>query len=714
MHIELLDDCGFHWEDVEPHDPLSTIKADDLASWFWLWALERRKADALGADGLFLIHAHGRFTSGAHRQDLQGIEILKHIRLTPGLETVNTWHAIVYSFEPLEQILSRKPGSLILTSPGVTFLRLPAALALRNALVHAYSQKKWNSLSLTEILADLGMNNPAAPGDRTFRPYVASDYTPPDSAHQISNWWGIYEMYLAFSGIEFPEYSRPESLPEGVRNFVLRLDSKKARWLEASRVSSGAAEERLAEFTPVRLELTRTAAGKTIVYVDDEADNGWLHLLNDLLNQNVATPLCQTVVPYAEQLRLPDKTNDEKNYKLSVKELARWVNRQRPALLILDLRLLGAREAYQDPHEASGMDLAREVRRRNPYLPILLFTASNKAETLLISRSLDVDDYWMKPGLGEHRGLRSREDDLIALAAKLDALLGEDYSWLQRVAGELRAIEKRRDAHWWEQTVQWPGPEYQGASPTLDTQHPDKDIRKQVLSLLHPILYTTRIIFRLNEMFGQPARGAAKVGSSRYIPPESLVKTFRDALFNQVGQLIELVHDLSRDDPFGCRTSNGILGGYFDGAKASFVFRRRDWWAFRLFAFRNQHTHRSDGGSSATDNDVKTAISDLFAWLTIARIQVQPLPGDPAKEIANAMAATPKLIWRKGRLPEVYPVLRLDVGDPTGVITAKNSEVELARCGNELAVDSRFRDQFAMRPEFGPLVEKSWALLRGS
>jgi len=96
----------------------------------------------------------------------------------------------------------------------------------------------WGSLELPELLAQLAALYPATPTDRAFRPYVAADYMPPDSAHSLSNWWGVYEMFLALAGADFIEYSTPERLPPRVLDFVLRLESKKARWIAGSRVST--------------------------------------------------------------------------------------------------------------------------------------------------------------------------------------------------------------------------------------------------------------------------------------------------------------------------------------------------------------------------------------------------------------------------------------------------------------------------------------------
>jgi CheY-like chemotaxis protein len=679
-----------------------SIKDDDLDQWFWRWARNVRDSGIDKSDGIYLIHAHGRFTQGAHRQDLQGVELLKHIRLTPWLGVASTWHAIVYSFEPLEAILARRPGDLILTSPGVTFLQLPRAVDLQNGLIIAHPDKAWRSLNLPEILADLAKNHAAVPSQRNFRSYIAADYSPPGSAHQISNWWGIYEMFLAFSGVEHPEYAKPDLLPPSVREFVLRLNTKKAAWLEGTRPVSAAPPESLQQFRSELNRLILAAVGRTIVYVDDEANNGWLAFLGDLLNENPTSPACTIAVPEAGLLRLCDKRKELDAYKQQVDALAQWVNSNEPALLILDLRLLGSRESLAEPDDASGMDLARAVRSSNRYVPILLFTASNKAETLLISQSLDIDDYWMKPGMGEHRGLGAHEADLVALTRKLTTLLGEDYSWLQRVGREIVATRRSLKQHWWERTVRWPGPS-EIHPPQPDIQVPAPNVRDEVLRYIDSILYTARLIHRMRNAKNALTRSLA-AGTPPDALPDSVCERLCAALFNHIGQVIELVHDVSdkASDPFGSKSGNARIGGYFDSV---FVFRRGDWWAFYLFAWRNNFSHP---GAIAHFQDVKRAVSDLVAWLTCGRIQGRLLTRAHRDAIAARMLATP--LRSSGR---AFPVLRLMKNEREGWITVGTQSISCENPGGPLAQDGRFREQLAMRPEFDSLVKQSEQLFSG-
>lgn len=698
-HIEIIDNGALRWNGIdlaaEPL-PASTIHADDLDQWFWEWAraCARKDSGVFQQDGVFLIHANARFTPGASRQDLQGIELLKHIRLTRWLGPARTWHAIVYSFEPLVEILSRKPGDLILTSPGVTFLRLPEALSLGDALMRAYPREVWASLSLQEILARLPK---ASPRDRGFRRYIAGDYTPPDSAHSISNWWGIYEMWLAASGMEFPEYADSSRLPQGIRDFVLRLETKKADFLEGSREDPPDRDHLRKSLGSLLAALKKTSAQKAIVYVDDEASNGWTTVFEGILDGAEDCTL-HTIDRASLALPNPNNAGNRPAYRARIKEIARTINGENPQLLILDLRLRGNSEADQPPNKASGMDLARAVRSSNRYLPILLFTASNKAETLTVSGSLDIDNYWMKPGLGEHRSMRSREEDLFDLVKKLTVLLGDDYGWLQRISNAVDDIRAAKVGfHWWERKVRWPSPARQP-----DVQKGDSKRRTEVLEYLDSILYTVRMILKL--------QAASTVYLSPKIAPKSLDARLCAGLFNQIGQVVELVHDASdkKTDPAGgkfAKAGNGRIGGYKDDDKGLYVFRRQDWWAFYLFAWRNKLSHP---GSTTDLNEVKYAASDLVAWLTLAPPGIETAIPLTREEIAAEMLPLGPYLHHAR-----FPILRLDAQEPSTAVRVSGISVPTKEPTGILAQDHRFRKQLAMRPEFTELHAKSMQLLDG-
>ena len=624
LPVEVLDECQSHWCDAGFLQ--EDLVARSLEEWFWKWAEPRRAKYAGGARGILLIHANGLFTSSAaRRQSSEGVELLKHIRLTTWLGEMRKWHAIVYSFEPMEHILRRRPGNLILTSPGVTFLRLPEALDLESAI--RSRRPEFKDTNLTEILNSLATDYRAAPEEAAFRPFVACDYVPPDSEHELSNWWGIYKIYRGFyemqvagaGEVTFPEYEAPEWLPPAVAEFATCLESKKARYLDGGLFDAPPARSTEAGVVRALVGLEESARSKRVVYVDDEADNGWEVLLRRALTfrRSDAAPGGQVefIVPPGDQALLNlrgDARGVPDNRK--IQNLAQWIVAASPDLLVLDLRLLGRDEAAGNPKSASGMLVARQIRKMAPYLPVLLFTASNKAQTILVSRSLEIDDYWMKPGLGEHRSTLDAGQELEALADKIRVLLDGKYSWLGRVGEKVDEIAGKKDSHWWwEKPFTWPSPRQVGEigpNPIGQDSHlPQADCRRHVLNELRAILYTFRVLLRLRGEFGTV--------------PVLLEATLKSGICNRIGQVVERVHGLDRKDVFWKQLEfkstggNGRIGG-FRRKTGVFVFRRRDWWAFRLFALRNRAVHHNPK-VQISDQEIMLAVSDLVAWLAAAQ-----------------------------------------------------------------------------------------------
>jgi hypothetical protein len=81
---------------------------------------------------LLVVYAHARLTVHAFRQDYEGIELLKHLRVakTDALGDLRRTHVIILSWESAEEIVKRKAGNVILFSSGVSFLRLPEAIEI--------------------------------------------------------------------------------------------------------------------------------------------------------------------------------------------------------------------------------------------------------------------------------------------------------------------------------------------------------------------------------------------------------------------------------------------------------------------------------------------------------------------------------------------------------------------------------------------------------
>ncbi|MEQ1789562.1 MAG: hypothetical protein ABL857_03870, partial [Rickettsiales bacterium] len=139
-------------------------------------------------DALFLININLKATSNSKRQQQDGVELLKHIRLTEELGEARNFHVALYSFEEQLELLESKPENLMILSKGVSFHRLPECLP------------NWTEDKLLELA-----KKQAKIADREFQRFVQCDYQPPDSAHQFSNWWGINQIIEARKVLKLPD-----------------------------------------------------------------------------------------------------------------------------------------------------------------------------------------------------------------------------------------------------------------------------------------------------------------------------------------------------------------------------------------------------------------------------------------------------------------------------------------------------------------------------
>lgn len=628
-----FDDCNFRWQlCADVVQSIGRSPTENLDTFFGAWASawhEHSLAQTAGANsqwprnGVLLIHANGCFTTGARRQDLQGVDILKHIRLTRWLD-MRWWPAIVYSFETLEAILRRQPGSLILLSPRVKFLRLPDVLDLEmNSLRSIIEAHESPSEVDVESLPWL-------------RPFVACDFRPLASGHGVSNWWGVYELWRAIHDVPHPEL-QPD-FPEPVRNDVGKLRNKQARFLDAIDYATEASSKAdLDKFADELSLLRERAVGKTVFYIDDEANKGWADLLDGIL-QNARLEIVNT---------FPDA---------DWKKRAQEIFTQPADLILLDLRLLGTLEAKASTRDSSGIRLARELRSKRPHVPITLFTASNKAETLMISQNHEVDAYWVKPGIGEHQSPYSPKQSLMKLVRTLSWLLGREYRLLVSLSAETEKIKAASpEEFWWGTQFDWPGAIGWKDRQIIASSHSIKHLplrlgdKNALCRMLESMLAQLRFIYRLEWMAQIPqacrkcggymryefdittgvikTRHACAAGTAQSLSQDQAAVLHRtvmldDSLFNQMGKIIELVHGFRRLS--GSDRTNGTIGGYSDRVNSTYHSSRRDWLAHHLYSLRNDRSHlvkrtRSHLGSERNESMLQESLCDLFAWLTTPR-----------------------------------------------------------------------------------------------
>ena len=423
---------GFSKE-LEPYlrgTPCAFGPCVSIAARFATWRNEVKQANP----DLLVINVHALLRQHSFAGEYEGVEVLKHLRLTTDLGPVRTCHVVLVSWESPGEIIRRGPGNSIVFSSGVTFL---------------------HTTEMIELLADSNRleslsRSVATLADTDLLAAVRADYKPPDSGHEMSNWWGAWRLIQSVE--ENPK------MPAPVCEKMSRLSTKQALFLDA--VTE--AEHGFPRPSIARLQSLVRKTAPTICYVDDESDQGWEQAFTALLYGASDSSSFKVINPIVINAIGGKSVRD-------VSDLANEILGLSPNLLILDLRLGGADDSKKAPKDTGGALLLKEIRKqdRGKGLPILLMTASNKARTLQDVVKLGGDAYWMKEGIGEHAPLYAVEDPAIELIRLLEALLGEDWQFLLRLqaAHEALRVDSEQSRCWWSHQIIWNATDWPSTNP---------------------------------------------------------------------------------------------------------------------------------------------------------------------------------------------------------------------------------------------------------
>lgn len=246
-------------------------------------------------------------------------------------------HCVMYSFLPLTAIIKRNPLKAILTSKGVTFVQCPF-----NPL--AISSEAYKEQAERENLL----------------PFFRGEIDLIKIRHELANIWGAERM-----------------------NWLLRIPTKPIGTnysIELLKFTSPLNQQLRPDIRDLNLLIENfTANGKKIFYYDDMSDM-WRPALNHLFGGPNIEIIDSRITKYDE---LIDR-----------------IGKERPGCLLLDVRL----ENETDTREAedySGSKLLYQIKEKFFTLPVIMFTASNKAETVRALLKIGADYVWSKEGIDE-------------------------------------------------------------------------------------------------------------------------------------------------------------------------------------------------------------------------------------------------------------------------------------------------------------------------
>lgn len=336
---------------------------------------------------IILINAEAKLKSG-YIQDLELIEVAFWLRCKHKLENP----IVFYSLQSINNILKTKPENFILHSPGCYHLRLPAT---REQIIKIASLKpleKFNSIK------------------PFLKPKIKLELT----RHRFANYTGMALMLLIASNIwgrnkdeqnltnnklsstEF--WSFTKSLDYFLITFYYDL-----KYTEIARELSEAKDS------------LKVANPKRVLLVDDLADNGWKAILSKVIYGNF-----EDKDNRIEALQISTTKEGFFDFDKTKADLENRIKMHKPYILLLDLRL-NDEEGKKDITELGGYKLLEFIKSSSTFkgLPVIMFTASSKTDTIKKLLDAGAEYVWSKPGIDEELNAPEIVDRYVKLVEKV-------------------------------------------------------------------------------------------------------------------------------------------------------------------------------------------------------------------------------------------------------------------------------------------------------
>ncbi len=375
---------------------------------------------------LILLNLHIRH---APTKDIYyGIELLKEIRVNDYYDYfsyLQKVHVVLFSTFSIEHLLKKQePKFFIILSPGTTFFKLPADLELLKPLQ-----------LIEQRLQDM----------KAIRSYFKVSDTTVEQRHGHANWWAatrFIDHYFTF----YPNERHDPTL-----NQFLKFRTPQAR--DAQFIYADLFNDEVREKKIIRLrnrieagrEKVKTVApgghlrNKKIGLIDDQGkqiisglDLGWTNLYSLLFFGEMEgiheIDFDQPADAIVDQV---DDTFD---------------------CILLDL-MLGEEDRHLKVERTRGAQLLFLIKKRYPMLPVVITTASNKAETRRALRQLGCDAFWIKEAIEKRLSKEESMNRVLDLLELVIKLTGSRFNLLKSCQHILDHLP--REGNWWN-GYQWP------------------------------------------------------------------------------------------------------------------------------------------------------------------------------------------------------------------------------------------------------------------
>jgi len=303
--------------------------------------------------------------SDKQKEDQQGIELLVRLRLAGIMN-----HCILHSHERLFDVIAKNPRNSIVTSHGSSFQR--------------------TAFNPQDYVTDKIIENPSEANKIDFVSHLKKYYDIGEIRHRLANKYGVYILSQIYNDNIRSKTTETEiscHLPDEDK---LMLDVYKYIANQDDKYSTSV----IKDINKIRRSFANSRPW--VLYIDDMANDGW----EDLLVKSI----------YTDQDRdrfivnVPQKTDfDDCNYSTYLNKICDIISADRQQSFIecvlLDVRLMDEQGVYEEMEKLSGIRLLKDIREKFPELPVIIVTASNKAETVSHVIKSGATALWTKPGV---------------------------------------------------------------------------------------------------------------------------------------------------------------------------------------------------------------------------------------------------------------------------------------------------------------------------
>jgi len=368
------------------------------------------------------INAHLKCKDYPYRHQCGGIELLKHIRLTKELGNACLLPIILGTLLPTKYYIRKSPDNVIILSRGCKCLFLPKLSNDRlNSAIEKLKGEKFDDFEIMK--------------SKIKRYVIFTSEEEAITKHDYQNIVGIKKFVKEFC--EQHDENHP-FLQEYQQVFQKSLWLKKFEFLGKFPV-----EESISTSCSIVEKLLKD---KKFILVDDEHERGWSYILySELIKNTTISP--DYFKNEDDQIETPDKCFlCFREYENADKFFTNIQNNIIPYdLIFLDLRLQ-TEDKHRNIEELSGIKLLKNIKEFDASVPVIVFTASEKAG--LIATDLGADAYWIKAVSSGNELKKQIEECLEVYASSrfIHGLENENIN-LRKIWDKIKQVESKEEIY---------------------------------------------------------------------------------------------------------------------------------------------------------------------------------------------------------------------------------------------------------------------------